>query len=33
VHLFDDEGRRYFDLDSVWADVPSIDIEAGGEAA
>ena len=28
LHLFDDEGRRYFDLDSVWADVPTIDIEA-----
>lgn len=33
VHLFDDEGRRYYDLDAVWADVPNIDIEAGGEAA
>ena len=22
LHLFDDEGRTYFDLDSIWADVP-----------
>ena len=26
VHLFDDEGRDYFDLDSMWADVPSIPV-------
>jgi len=29
VHLFDDEGRRYFDLDSLWADVPEVPIEEG----
>ena len=22
LHLFDDEGRTYFDLDGIWADVP-----------
>jgi len=27
VHLFDDEGRQYFDLDSMWADAPKIDVE------
>jgi ribosome-associated protein len=27
VHLFDDEGRRYFDLDALWADVPEVPIE------
>ncbi len=27
VHLFDDEGRQYFDLDSMWADAPRIDVE------
>lgn len=24
MHLFDDEGREYFDLDAIWADVPEI---------
>ena len=27
VHLFDDEGRRYFDLDALWADVPEVSVE------
>lgn len=27
LHLFDDEGREFFDLDALWADVPRIDIE------
>jgi ribosome-associated protein len=27
LHLFDDEGRRYFDLDSLWAGVPLIEVE------
>jgi len=27
VHLFDDEGRRYFDLDGLWGDVPELPIE------
>jgi len=27
LHLFDDEGRQYFDLDSVWADVPEETLE------
>ena len=29
VHLFDEEGREYFDLDGLWADVPEVDIESG----
>lgn len=29
LHMFDDEGRDYFDLDGVWADVPSLKIEEG----
>jgi ribosome-associated protein len=27
LHMFDDEGREYFDLDAVWADVPEIEVE------
>ena len=27
LHLFDDEGREFFDLDSMWADVPEITID------
>lgn len=27
LHLFDDEGRRWFDLDAMWADVPVLHIE------
>ncbi len=27
LHLFDDEGREYYDLDSMWADVPTISVE------
>jgi ribosome-associated protein len=27
LHLFDDEGRQFFDLDALWEDVPTIDIE------
>jgi len=27
VHLFDDEGRSYFDLDALWADVPELPLE------
>jgi ribosome-associated protein len=26
LHMFDDEGREYFDLDSIWADVPEIEV-------
>lgn len=26
LHMFDDEGREYYDLDAVWADVPHIEI-------
>jgi ribosome-associated protein len=26
VHLFDDEGRRYFDLDGRWKDAPEVDL-------
>ncbi len=29
LHLLDDEGRNYFDLDGIWFDVPSIDVETG----
>ncbi|MGQ0551765.1 MAG: ribosome silencing factor [Planctomycetota bacterium] len=28
VHLFDDEGRRYFDLDGRWKDAPEEGFEA-----
>lgn len=24
LHLFDDEGREYYDLDGKWADVPTV---------
>lgn len=27
VHLFDDEGRSYFDLDGLWADVPEVTLD------
>jgi ribosome-associated protein len=27
LHLFDDEGRQFFDLDSMWADAPEITID------
>ena len=27
VHLFDEEGRRYFDLDRRWRDAPELEIE------
>ncbi len=33
LHLFDEEGRRHYDLDAVWADVPEISLEGEGEAA
>lgn len=26
LHLFDEEGREYFDLDELWADVERIDV-------
>jgi ribosome-associated protein len=29
VHLFDEEGRRYFDLDRRWSDAPELVIEDG----
>ena len=29
LHLFDDEGREFFDLDALWEDVPSLDVETG----
>jgi ribosome-associated protein len=28
VHLFDEEGRRYFDLDRRWNDAPELDFDA-----
>ena len=28
LHMFDDEGRSYYDLDSMWADAEQIDWEA-----
>ena len=31
VHLFDEEGRRYFDLDRRWRDAPELVIEDGHE--
>lgn len=31
LHLFDDEGREFFDLDAMWADVPGIDFESDGD--
>jgi len=33
LHMFDDEGRQYYDLDAVWADVPEVEISEAGEAA
>lgn len=27
LHMFDDEGRTYYDLDAMWADAPQIDWE------
>ncbi len=32
LHLFDDEGREFFDLDALWEDVPTLDIETGVES-
>ncbi len=32
VHLFDEEGRRHFDLDGMWSDVPEVPVEVDGEA-
>jgi ribosome-associated protein len=32
LHLFDDEGREFYDLDALWADVPSIDVEDDAES-
>lgn len=29
LHLFDDEGRRFFDLDALWEDVPTIAVNEG----
>jgi len=28
LHMFDDEGRQFYDLDSVWADVPELELPA-----
>jgi ribosome-associated protein len=33
LHLFDDEGRRHFDLDGLWAAAEEVPIEASGGAA
>lgn len=37
LHLFDEEGRRHYDLDAAWADVPELPFdepsEGEGEAA
>lgn len=33
LHLFDDEGRDYFDLDGIWFDVPTVDVETGERIA
>jgi ribosome-associated protein len=33
VHLFDDEGRRHYDLDAIWADAPVVPLPADEEAA
>jgi ribosome-associated protein len=30
VHLFDEEGRRYFDLDRRWKDAPELGLEDEG---
>jgi len=27
LHLFDDEGREYYDLDGKWADVPTVTVD------
>ncbi|GJM21201.1 MAG: hypothetical protein DHS20C15_11160 [Planctomycetota bacterium] len=27
LHMFDDEGRSYYDLDGMWADAPQVDWE------
>ena len=29
VHVFNDEGRSYYDLDSLWGDAPRVDWRAG----
>lgn len=29
LHMFDDEGRTFFDLDALWADVPTLQVEDG----
>ncbi len=29
LHLFDDEGRDYYDLDQMWNAVPELDLQTG----
>lgn len=33
VHVFDEDARRYYELERLWADVPSVDWSATGAAA
>jgi len=33
LHLFDPEGREYFGLDELWADVERVDVEEGQPAS
>jgi ribosome-associated protein len=32
VHVFDEDTRRYYELERLWADVPSIDWSPGSAA-
>jgi ribosome-associated protein len=33
LHLFDDEGREYYDLDGKWADVPTVTMDDRPESS
>ena len=33
IHLFDQEGRMYYDLDGLWGDAPKIEWEGAAAAA
>lgn len=33
VHVFDEDARRYYELERLWADVPSVDWASGAGSA
>lgn len=32
VHIFDEESRRYYDLEQLWGDAPTVDLDSLREA-